>query len=465
MGWRSANRIRDLALLALVRRVKLAHLLARSLALTFFSRSLFSLRGLPLSRVCICSLRTIDSFAFHQDLGILSATCIEALTDILTWAKVWVTVILIYACVGTLWFAYADPLFASFSTSVTSLAYMSLLILADPQRLMTQGFLLQLYVWSFIALNTVLLFNVMLAILWKAFEKVKEERRTTLGLSVSTSFRLFRYAVAYDLEHYYWRHLRGAAAALCSKNAAAAAVSPPPQAKLAALRARRGSGSKDGAWLSFQDMLSDVALEARVLSTQRQIQGRPHTHKERLELLRSGTAVDIPSFLMRRELAQLYRDHALVDALVQVLRFRTAAHAPSQVLRRTGDPTVLILSRLARLEMRVERWRAAARTASSSAKRDQTTSTSPAWPSSPTSSTAPDTPPTSTSPAWPSSPTSSPLPDAPQPRAACAATPIHAPEPVSPHRQAYTVGERAAPARGLPPHLDWQSSATPSQNG
>jgi hypothetical protein len=351
------------------------------------------------------------------------------------------TVILIYACVGTLWFAYADPLFASFSTSVTSLAYMSLLILADPLRLMTQGFLLQLYVWSFIALNTVLLFNVMLAILWKAFEKVKEERRTTLGLSVLTSFMLFRHAVAYDLEHYYRRHLRGAAAALCSKNAAAAAVSPPPQAKLAALRVRRGSGSKDGAWLSFQDMLSDVALEARVLSAQRQIQGRPHTHKERLELLRSGTAVDIPSFLLRRELAQLYRDHALVDALVQVLRFRTAAHAPSQVLRRAGDPTVLILSRLARLEVRVERWRAAARTASSSAKRDQTTSTSSAWPSSPTSSAVPDTP---------------------QPRAACAATPTDALKPVSPQRLAYTiVGERAAAARGLPPHLGVVSPAAP----
>jgi hypothetical protein len=139
-------------------------------------------------------------------------------------------------------------------------------------------------------------------------------------------------------------------------------------------------------------MLSELALEARVLSAQRQIQGRPHTHKERLELLRSGTAVDIPSFLLRRELAQLYSDHVLVDALVQVLRFRTAAHAPSQVLRRTGDPAVLILSRLARLEVRVERWRAAARTASSGAKRDQTTSTSPAWPSSPTSSTVPATP-------------------------------------------------------------------------
>jgi hypothetical protein len=114
--------------------------------------------------------RTIDSFDFHVDLGVVSSTAKLAAEDIAVWSVVWFSVTLIFAWMGVLWFGNFDPLFVSFPQGIVSLAYMSILLLSDPLSVNLQGgALLQWFIWSFIALNTVLLFNIVLAILWDSY--------------------------------------------------------------------------------------------------------------------------------------------------------------------------------------------------------------------------------------------------------------------------------------------------------
>jgi hypothetical protein len=43
---------------------------------------------------------------------------------------------------------------------------------------------------------------------------------------------------------------------------------------------------------------------------------RRHTHKDRLELLRSCCNVSLPTFLVRRELTMLYHDAQLVEQMI-----------------------------------------------------------------------------------------------------------------------------------------------------
>ena len=116
--------------------------------------------------------RTIDSFDFHVDLGVVSSTAKLAAQDIMVWSVVWFAVTLIFAWMGVLWFGNVDPLFISFPQGIIALAYMSILLLSDPLSVNLQGgALLQWFIWSFIALNTVLLFNIVLAVLWDSYCK------------------------------------------------------------------------------------------------------------------------------------------------------------------------------------------------------------------------------------------------------------------------------------------------------
>ncbi len=258
------------------------------------------------------SFRTIVSFDFHEDIALVTDTVRLGGPELASWFFVYISIVCIYSYIGMLLFAANNSSFSSFGVSLSSMLYMSIMMFVEPTTLGGgAGFTMQLFVWSFIAIMTMLMFNVLLAIIWDAYYLIKENKRATHALPFSMAFRIYLTTVRYDCKNYYWPRL------CCATKTKFADM---PRTKSSSFFLFKSDAFVDG----INELLK-----------------KPHRAGERLDYLRRHCESCVPVAAMRAELMQLYKQEDIMLKLVAVMHFRTVSYTP-EPLREIAVPYISI---------------------------------------------------------------------------------------------------------------------------
>jgi hypothetical protein len=232
--------------------------------------------------------------------------------ELASWFFVYFAIVCIYSYIGSLLFAANNSSFSSFGVSMSSMLYMSIMMFVEPTTLGGgAGFTMQFFVWSYIAIMTMLMFNVLLAIIWDAYYLIKENKRATHALPFTMALRIYLTTVAYDWKNYYWPRLT------CAKTTQHADVSRSKSSSLFLFKSDQ-----------FVDGLNELLK-------------KPHRAGERLDYVRRNCESVVLVAAMRAELMQLYKQEDIMLKLTAVMHFRTVIFRP-EPLRDIAVPYIAI---------------------------------------------------------------------------------------------------------------------------
>jgi len=153
---------------------------------------------------------TVARFDFHPDLAFISQTVRKGGKDLLTFALVFLILVLSYAIVGVTLFSAIDEQFSSILTAAGVLIFVGggeiesfIELIYDDNAAAVHGeFLLRFYLWSYFFFVTLILFNILLSIIVEAFFRYKTDR--IQSLTVFESFFLAVRMAAFDVKQKFW---------------------------------------------------------------------------------------------------------------------------------------------------------------------------------------------------------------------------------------------------------------------
>ncbi|GBG28774.1 Hypothetical Protein FCC1311_049952 [Hondaea fermentalgiana] len=148
----------------------------------------------------VMTAQTVLLLDFHPRLGFISKTLQVAVQDLSLFVVVYVLVVLLYGMIGSVLLGNDADAFASLSISMISLFFVSLgqfdLVLdAVPSSALSSSALLLYWVYflSYIAVTSIIMFNLLLSLIIEAFLKIDEQtkKRHVIEFSILETSRIY----------------------------------------------------------------------------------------------------------------------------------------------------------------------------------------------------------------------------------------------------------------------------------
>jgi len=255
----------------------------------------YVLRGLYAVIFLFMVFRSIYLLRFCEDIAFISRTMEASYKELSSFVFVFMFVTITYAFIGVLLFSATVPGFGNLWDSISSMLFMAFgefgnaldAVYNDDSN--QYAFVGPLWLWSYICVTCLLLFNVLLSIIVNAYVEVQLSKRRYGWISFKQGIVLSLEIFLYNCKHYHFSRL------CCSPKSM-----PNP---------KQPSGIQFWSNESMKQKYDDL------LNT-------PHKFSDRLNLWLVDSKTNMETFLVRKELQLIFSD-GVVDRLIHLMRFRT----------------------------------------------------------------------------------------------------------------------------------------------
>jgi len=303
----------------------------------------------------LMAARTIMFLDFHPDTAIVSKTISNASSELLSFAFVYIIVVVSYSFIGLLMLGPRSSNFETFQTSLSTLLFVSMGEFGDVMPILfdevqSAQMVAQLFFWSYVFLTSLILFNILLSIVvdsFVTFQDLKKEKKT---VGYIESFLIFVFVLWFDWKRFYW-------------------------AKIALFLTRCTCKTKHYEQEKDTNKEGDVGIAMKTLSKHESMSfygkdhssaeteefyNQPHTFLMLLNFMKSHCPATTTTFVVRHQFTQVFPS-AVVEKLLALFRDRTAmqstsyAHQEAGVFFRDNESQLYIIDLIRQLSQKVDK--------------------------------------------------------------------------------------------------------------